>query len=168
MIHSIFKIKNSGYALIETLFYIALLAIFSIAIVNSIIIMTKSFKETTLQAELMQGGTIIERISREVRQANSIATISSTSLKVNTVDGDGNPKTVEFLLSGTDIQFLENGALTGNLNTGNVIIGGLSFEQILTTNGVAVKMTLTLSSSHDKLLRESDFYDTVVLRGSYE
>jgi len=167
MTHSIFKIKNSGYALIETLFYIALLTIFSIAIVNSIIVMTKSFRETAIQSELQQGGAMLERISREIKQAISISTISASDLKINTKDSAGAAKTVEFLLSGSNLQLLENDALTGNLNTSNLAVSNLVFTQIVTANGEAVKVSLTVTSTHDGLSRAYDFYDTVALRGSY-
>lgn len=161
------KKTSSGYFLVEALFYISLLAIFSIAIVNSIIVMTKSFKETAVQAELMQGGAIIERISREIKQANSISTISAGDLKLNTKDSAGAAKTVEFLLSGSNIQLLENSVLSGNLNTSNLAVSNLTFTQVVTANGEAVKVFLTLSSTHDVLGRAHDFYDTAVLRGGY-
>ena len=167
MTHSIFKIKNSGYALLETLFYIALLAIFSIAIVNAIIVMTRSFKEVAIQSELMQGGAIMERMTREIKQAKSISIIGANDLKLNTEDSAGAAKTVEFLLSGANIQLLENDALSGNLNTSNLAVSNLTLTQIITLNGEAVKVSLTLSSSHDALSRAYDFYDTIALRGSY-
>ena len=162
-----FAKSNSGYALLETLFYIALLAIFSIAIVNAIIVMTKSFKETAIQSELMQGGAIMERITREIKQAKSISIISANDLKLNTEDSAGAAKTVEFLLSGANVQLLENDALSGNLNTSNLAVSNLTFTQIITANGEAVKVSLTFSSTHDTLSRSHDFYDTIALRGSY-
>ena len=161
------KKSNSGYALLETLFYIALLAIFSIAIVNAIIVMTRSFKEVAIQSELMQGGAIMERMTREIKQAKSISIIGANDLKLNTEDSAGAAKTVEFLLSGANIQLLENDALSGNLNTSNLAVSNLTFTQIITLNGEAVKVSLTLSSSHDALSRAYDFYDTIALRGSY-
>lgn len=157
---------NSGYALLETIFYVVLLAIVSIAVINAMITMTKAFKETTIQAELTQGGNIMEKISREIRQANSINSISANSLKLNTKDGAAD-KTVEFSLSGSDVRFLENDAFTGNLNTQNITIAGLTFAQIDTAQGKAVKIFLTVRSNRDSLNRNQDFYNTVVLRGGY-
>jgi len=163
------KIKNwrGGYALLETIFYILLFAILSIAVINSMITMTKSFKETAIQAELMQGGNVMERISREIRQAYGISSISSNSLKLNTKDGAGVNKTVEFTLSGSDIRLLDNDVFTGNLNTTNINVTGLVFTQINTIKGTAVKISLMVRSNHDLLNRDQDFYNTVVLRGSY-
>jgi hypothetical protein len=162
------KLKtNTGYSLLETVFYISFFAIFSILVINTLITMTKSFKENTISTELMQGENIMERISREVRQANSIYSISVNDLKLNTKDTIGTAKTIEFVLSGSDIRLLENNVFTANLNTANISVQGLTFTQITTTKGVAVKMVLTIKSTHDSLNRTQNFYDTVVLRGDY-
>lgn len=159
--------RNSGYALLEIVFYIALFSVLSFAVIDSLITMTKSFKETTIKAELMKGSNIMERMSYEIRQAYGINSISTGDLKLNTKDDAGNNKTIEFSLSGSNIQLLENDIFTGNLNTQNITVADLAFTQINTLKGTAVKIFLTISSSHDSLNRTEDFYDTVVLRGDY-
>lgn len=159
--------NNKGYAMLEILFYIALFAILSIAVIDAMITMTKSFKETTVHKELMQGGNIMEKITREIRQASGINSISADSLKINSTNIDETSKTVEFSLSGTDVRFLENDIFIGNLNTTNVSVLALSFTQINTTKGTAIKIFLTVKSNHDLQNREESFYDTIVLRGGY-
>ncbi len=166
MTHLIKK-TNSGYFLIETIFYISLLAILSVAIVNAIIVMTKSFKETAIFGELARAGGVMERITREIKQAKSVNTISASSLKLNTKDAAGADKTVQFTLSDTNLQFYENDALTGNLNPDDVLVDSLTFTQITTASGQAVKVTLSVHSGNDSLGRVQDFYDTAVLRGGY-
>ncbi len=161
------KKNNSGYALLETIFYIALFAILSIAVIDAMITMTKAFKETTIQAELMQSGNIMERISREIRKAYNISSITTNSLKLDSMDDAGVNKTVEFSLLGSDIRLLENDVFTGNLNTLDITVVSLVFTQINTTRGVAIKIVLTVKSNHDSLERNESFYDTVVLRGDY-
>lgn len=159
--------RNRGSSVLELLFYIAFFATLSLLVIDAMITMAKSFKETSVQMELMQGGNIIEKISREIRQADSINSISASDLKLNTKDDSGADKTEEFLLSSPNIQFLENNILTGNLNTPNITVTSLVFSQINTTQSKAVKISLTIKSNNDKLSRAVDFYDTVVLRGSY-
>jgi len=159
--------KGEGYAILETLFYISLFAIFSITIINSMIMMTKAFKETTIQAELAQGGNILERISREIRNAYGINALAANSLKLNTTDEAGANKTVEFSLSASNARLLENDVFTGNMNTQNISVVDLSFTQLTTANGLAVKMFLSVRSNRDLQNRTANFYDTVVLRGSY-
>lgn len=156
-----------GYAILELLFYISLFAVLSLLVINAMITMARSFKETTIQAELVQSGTIMERMSREIRQAYDIGAISSSDITLNTKDDAGANKTVEFLLFGTNVQLLENTVFTGDLNTPNIVVTALIFTQITTVQGKAVKVFLTVRSTNDTLARTQDFYDTVVLRGSY-
>jgi Tfp pilus assembly protein PilE len=161
--------KNSGYTIIELLFYIALFSVLSVVVINAMLTMAKAFKETAIQAELVQSGTIMERMSREIRGAYDIdPTSTSTDLKLNTKDSGGANKTVELLLSGTNLELIENGTLTGNLNTSKINVTAVTFTQITTTQGKAVKIFLTIRSVDDILARTQDFYDTVVLRGSYQ
>ena len=133
--------QTSGYAIVELLFYIALFALLTLAVINGMITMTRAFRETTIQSELLQSGNIIERISREVRQAYDIGSITATDLVLNTKDAGGADKTVEFLLSGSNLQLIENSVLTGNLNTSNISVNGLTFTQIATAKGKAVKIS---------------------------
>ncbi len=165
----IFK-KNktiNGYAIFELLFYIAFFSVLSLVAINAIIMMTSSFKETAIQSELAQSGTIMEKMSREIRRAYDISSISATNIILNTKDDDGANKTVEFSFLNSNVELLENGALVGNLNAPNIIVSGLIFTQITTVKGKAVKILLTLKSNNDKFGRFIDFYDTVVLRDSY-
>lgn len=159
--------KRQGYAILELLFYIAFFSILSLVVINAMITMTRSFRETAIQAELVQSGVMIEKIGREIRASYSINSISANNLKLNTKDNLGADKTVEFLVFGSNLQLLENNILTGNLNTPNIVITGLTFTQINTAKGQAVKILLTVKSNNDKLNRTQDFYDTVVLRGGY-
>lgn len=159
--------KEGGYAILELLFYISFFAVLSILVINAMIAMTDSFRETAVYSEFVQSGFMMEKISRDVRSSYSVNSITLTSLKLNTADDAGVNKTVEFALSGTNIQLLENNVLLGNLNTPNITITGLNFTEITTTEGKAVKIVLTLSSVNDKLGRSVEFYNTVALRGSY-
>lgn len=159
--------KKSGYAILEIIFYIAIFSILSVAVIDSLIIMTKSFKETTIKGELAQSASIVEKISREIKQSYGINSLSTTDLVLNTMDSVGASKTVRFVLSDTDIQFYDNGTLVGNLNTNNIDITNLSFSEITTAKGKAVRLSLSLRSNHDTLGRVENFYNTVVLRGSY-
>ncbi len=159
--------RSRGYVLLETIFYVIIFAVLSIAVINSMITMVKAFKETTIQSELMQGGNVMERLSREIRQAYSINSISTNDLKLNSTDNGGANKTIEFALTGSNIALTENNTLTGNLNTPNIAVTGLTFTQINTAKGVAIKISLTVKSNHDSQNRNESFYDTVVLRGAY-
>lgn len=160
---------KGGYTLLEVLFYIALFSILTFVVIDSLITMTRAFRQTTVQADLMSASSFMERISREIRQASSVNSISASDLKLNTKDELGNDKTVRFLLSGTDVQFFENDILTGNLNTPNIQVTALSFTHITipTSNGKAVKFSLSAKSSRDTTNRVKNFYNTINFRGDY-
>ncbi len=161
------KETSGGYAIVELLFYISIFAIVSLVVIDAMVTMTRSFRETILQGEFVQSGVIIERMGREIRQAVDISSISATDLKLDTLDDAGASKTEEFLLSGSNLQFFENGVLTGNLNTPNISITSLTFTQITTAKGSAVMISLGIKSKNDSLARIHNFYDTIVLRGNY-
>ncbi len=161
------KNKQGGYAVLETIFYIALFAILSMAVISAIVAMGKSYSTAAASAELMQNSAIMERMSREIRQANAINTISATSLKLDTKDEAGTAKTIRFTLSGTNIELYDNDALVGNMNTPNSPITALLFTEITTAKGKAVKVSFTAQNSRGGITRTESFYDTVVLRGDY-
>lgn len=161
------KNQKNGYTILELLFYVAIFAVLSLIVINAFLVMTKAFRETSLQIELSTALNIMERISRDTRSAYSINAISSNSLTLNTKDDAGLNKTVQFLLSGSNVQFLENGVLVGNLNTANILVTSLTFSQITTAKATAVKIFLGAKSSKDPMNRIENFYDTVTLRGDY-
>jgi type II secretory pathway pseudopilin PulG len=159
--------RNSGYTLVELLFYISLFAVLTLSVINAMVTMTKAFRETAVQVELTQSSSIIERISREVRNASTVTVTSASNITINTTDEAGAAKTVQFMLSGTNVQLLENSVLTGNLNSPNIRVSALTFTEITTTEGKALKIFMTVNSVNDSQGRSVDFYNTVGLRQSY-
>ncbi len=160
-------IFRGGYAIFELLFYIAFFSVLSVVMINSLLAMTKSFKETGIQAELAQSGAIMERISREIRQAKDISSISATSLELDGFNSSGDPEKKKFSFSEGNVEFFEGGVLVGNLNSPKIVVAGLNFVEISTNKSKAVKAELSIRSLNDTSLRIRDFYDTVVLRGGY-
>ncbi len=161
------KITQKGFSLVEMIFYIALFTIITIVVVNALISMTKSFRETSIQADLVGSSSVMERITREVRQAYNISSISTSDATLQTTDESDNNKTIRFLLSGTNVQIFENDVLIGNLNSPSIRVTSLSFTQITTSHSKAIKISMSVISNKDASNRVENFYDTVVLRGSY-
>lgn len=164
-----FKDKNKkGFTLIEMVFYVTIFAIFSLVAINTLILMVKSFRESQVQSDIIQSSQIMERIVREIRNGESI-TISANSLKLRVgEDGTLVGDTVEFVLSSGNVLFYGNDdVLVGNLNSPSIIVNNLTFTEITTTQGIAVKVYLSLTSRKDNTNKTYDFYDTAVLRDSY-
>ncbi len=53
------------------------------------------------------------------------------------------------------------------LNSPNIKVMSIHFDQINTTKGQAIKVTLTVRSKHDTSNRDYIYYNTIVLRGDY-
>jgi type II secretory pathway pseudopilin PulG len=122
MFKKIVKI-NRGNTLIEMLFYISIFGMLSAVVTNSMVVMFKSFKEVTILREITQGAQIMERISREIRQANSINALNSSSdLALNTKNTAGNNKIIEFLLTDNNVQIIESDIRV--LSVGDALQGG--------------------------------------------
>ena len=158
---------KKGYAVLELVFYIAFFILLSLVVISAMVHMTQAVREMEVETGLGRSGNMLERISREIRQAENISAISSTSLKLSGHDEDGNARTVEFQLSGSTVRVLENDIFQGNLNTPDIVVGSLQFEEITTLKSKAVKIILMTSSAQDKYLRSVKWQDTIVLRGSY-
>ncbi len=156
-----------GYAVLELIFYITFFAILSIVLVNAMITMAKSFKETSIQAELVQSGMMMEKISRELRQADDFS-FASNILIINTRDDFDNSKTITYAFFDSSAQ-IEDSLLgdLGNLNTPNIAIIDFNFTPVITAKGKAAVVTLTVRSNNDTSERTITFNNTVVLRGSY-
>ena len=164
------KIKNKeqGITILETIFYIALFTILSVTVISAMLTMTRAFKETRIQREIMGSGEIMEKIGREIKQADDINSLDTPAdLRLDSKDENGAYKLVEFSLVNSNIRFSEKGVFTGNLNSPDIKVDNLIFTQILTTKGKAIKIVLTVNSLDDPQARTYDFYDTVVIRGKY-
>ena len=158
---------NTGFAIVEFLFYISILAMLVLVLINALITMTRSFKETTIYTQLQSGNQVFERITRSIKQASSITSISASDLVLVTKDLNNNNQNVQFVLSGNNINYLENGASVGNLNSSSLVVTALSFAQVTTTKGTGVKISMSVRSVNDTQNRVESFYDTIVLRGDY-
>ena len=169
MMKIIKKKKDGGYAVLELLFYISFFGVLSLLAINAMITMARSFKETTIQAEFVQSGAIMERMSREIKQAYDIdVTSTATDLKLNVKDSAGVSKIVELKLVSPNIELWDAGANIGNLNPPNITVTSLAFTQITALEGKSVKIVLSVRSNNDTQARVQDFRNTVVLRGSYK
>jgi Tfp pilus assembly protein PilE len=176
-----FKKLNKGYGILELVFYIAIFAVMSLLVINSILTMVSSFKETKANNNLIQSSKILEKISREIRNSESIHTISASSLKLNNQDSEGDPRTSTFTLSGDDLSFYENDILIDTLNPANISVTSLTFtnivfvrngstyvaQDVVPLNSDAVKVAITLEVDTFGVVKSKTFYTTVVLRESY-
>lgn len=166
--------KNRGYSLVEIIIYLAIFTSVSLVVINSLIVSMSSFSVVRSNRDILESGTLaMERISREIRNANSVATANSTlgsspgTLELNTTDINDDPTTIKFTMANGAINLYAGGTLTGNLLGSNISVTSLIFRHIITTEGEAVKIEMTLSDTRTKQSNVEKFYNTVILRGSY-
>lgn len=161
---------NQGFTIIEVLVYVAILGIVSVAIIASSMVVNSSFNKTRVTRNLLESGNNgMERITREIRQANSIDIASSTFgsnpgvLTLNGKDSGGSARIVKFSVLSGSLNIYENNSLLDDLLNQNVTATNLIFRRISTGAGEAVKIELTLNNG----TISEKFYDTVILRGGY-
>lgn len=166
--------KNRGLTLIEIIVYVALLALLMVIIISSLLQVSNIASETKAFRAL-RGSSLnsLGRMTYEIRLAQS--TNLSTSifdanpgrLKINTTDINSNPRTVEFKINGTNLEFIENSVAKGFLTTADVNVTSLIFRRQVTAKGDAIKIELILQNKNSKNSYTEKFYKTVVMRGAY-
>ncbi len=166
--------KNKGYSLIEIVVYLAIFSALSVLVINSFIVILGSFNTTRANRDLLQSGSkTMERLSREIRQAESVDLVHSTLgsspgvLQLNSRDSAGTPMTVRFAIASGNLNLYENGTLVDNLVMENISPTSLIFRRIATTNSEAVKIELTVQDTSSTSTKTENFYNTVILRGTY-
>ncbi len=168
------KNKQKGYSLVEMIVYLAIFTIMSVAVINSFIVVMSSFNSTRTNRDLLESGsTALERISREIRQANNIDIANSTIgsnpgvLQLNSTDSADTALVVRFITSNGALNLYQGGVLIDNLLGQNISVTNLIFRRISTTVGEAVKIEMTLQDTKSKNLTTVNFYNTIILRNKY-
>lgn len=165
---------NAGVSLMEMLFYIAILSFALLAMMQTLIVVTRSYGTLQNAERVEQEAAIsLDRLIREIRDANGIDDAGSVfsahpgKLLLHSATASGTSKTVEFSLEGGRLKLKENGATIGFLTSSQTNISNLIFRKITTARSQGVKIELTMRSGTTTAMRVEDFYATAVLRDSY-
>jgi len=167
--------KEKGFSLVEIIIYLGIFSFISIFTINSLIISMSAFNATHTNHILLESGlSSIDRISREIRQANSIDIGSSYLgsspgvLQLNTKDSSGISTTIKITKEGSVLNlYSPANTLIAPLLDSDVAIDSLIFTRIDTTAGEAVRVEMTLRDTKSKTIKTENFYNTIILRGSY-
>lgn len=162
-----------GNTLIEMLVYTLIFAVLSVAVVNVLVTMMKSFSQVQAYRDLAEASTVsLERITREIKGAtsvdvaNSIFNSSPGILQLNTTDSLGAAKTVKFDVSNNQLRLTENDIVTGNIVGGNISITSLIFRNVPTNKGNAIRIEITMQNTRGREISK-DFYSTAIIKGAY-
>ncbi len=170
--------KQKGFMLVEMIVYMTIMVVIMLAIVNVIILIAESNKYSSIETNIKNSAISgMEEMTREIRNAVSIDDVQSDFdsttdgiLFLNTLDQDGNNKTIKFYLQDKILKEDIGGvatSTTGILTTKDVEILSMTFKKIDTINSKAVKIEMIFSGSDRGLIKNENFYSTIVLRGSY-
>lgn len=166
---------HTGFTLIEIIVYLAIFAVLSVLVVETIITVTDAFGKARVKRTLaLEGRGAMERMMREIRLATSVDITGSVldtnpgRIKLNTVvsPSDSAPAVREFLISGKHL-ILRDGAndiaIVANASTTKLI-----FRHILGSDvSDAVRIELEIEDGQGDRYMSVPFYSTAVLRGSY-
>lgn len=170
---SLFKLHTKGFTLVEMMIYIVIFSLFSIFTINTLLTMTRTFTEARVNRDLITAGnTALERITREIKSADSLSgtgnTLNASYGALSLIVPDGaSTKTVTLVGSANAITLSENGGTATTLLTPTISVTSLIFRQITTTQGQAIRIEMTLRSTRGALVRTAPFYTTVIMRGAY-
>lgn len=174
IVHSPYSIAHGGFSLVEILFYTAILAVALVAVMQTLVVIVRSYGVLRASQRIEQEATAsMERIVREIRDASSVDDAGSVlgsspgELLLNTTDAAGTAKTVEFYLDSGRLSLKENGVVSGLLSSSKTSVSNLVFRKITTARSAGVKIELTFKSGVGIASSTESFYGTAVLRDSY-
>jgi len=158
---------QKGYSLLELVIYIALFTLFSIVIIRSLVTVTQTYATAAAYRRLQNNGELImERITREARNASSISngTYGTNPGAVTFVgtDTDDVSHTVSFAVVNGAIQVTDNG-VSSNISTTEVSPTSFIVRHITTADGEGVKVELQLTTANGYIV-SAPFYSTIMLR----
>lgn len=172
-----FQKKRDGFALAEMIVYVAIMAVMTTAIVNIVIGVTRSNKQSFVYENIKNSAiTSMERITRETRSALGINYSQSAFNSNNGIlslfskDQFGNTETIKFYLQDQKMKVDIEGIATstgGILTLGGTKILSLVFIPIDTGNSEAIKIEMVVEGGDRDFLKNENFYSTIILRGSY-
>ena len=154
---------KKGFSLIEMIIYVAIMSATMILVVNVCLTLSRSYSSFRNTKDIQSALSVgLETMVKEIRGAESIDTAGS-ELKLNTVYNDAS-STIRFYLTNSRLMMDRDDVFQGPLTPQNVSVTNLIFHQLNATTSQAVKIDMTIKAG----IKEENFYDTVVLRGSYE
>ncbi len=165
---------SGGFSLVEILIYILLLGLLLAAIINSTLLLAKSYRNVKATRSIESSAiSSMDRMTREIRNATSINTGASSLnvnpgiLALNTTTASGTSQTIRFYTSSGKLIMERDGSTVGQLTFSDSNVSNLIFRSISTTTSEAVKIEMSIQSSTSTSFITKNFYQTVILRSSY-
>lgn len=166
--------KTKGFSLVEVLVYLALLILLLGGIINSTLLLAKSYRSVKAVRSIESSAiSSMDRMMREIKDATSINSglssfnVNPGTLALNTTDASGTAETLKFYVLDNKIMMDRNGSNVGQLTFSDSRITTLIFRSISTSTSQAVKIEMAIQSGTSTSFITKNFYDTAILRSSY-
>ena len=147
--------KLSGFTLIEMILYLAISSIFLTGVVYfTWDIVYGRVKSFTFQEVNYNVRFASKRITYEIKNAESINSITGNSISLQMADGSRNPTEIQLSGGRVRIGYGSSGNCPINnpcyLTSDNVTVNDLSFTDLSSGNSSNIKFSLTVESSGDR------------------
>ena len=170
--------KDNGFSLIETIIYTAILAVTTIFVVNSLLKTVSAFNSFRVSKQINASAiSAMEKMTREIKSADQVDKINSvfdtnpSKLIINKTDPNtGAPAVIEFSVSNSRLTIKKDNDAPIALTSSGTEVINLIFRQVATSTNQrseAIKIEMTIKSGYGNYQKTENFYDTIVLRGSY-
>jgi len=160
-------ISKQGFSLVEMIVYIAVLTMVSLASVSSLLMLSDLFARYRAEQIMFRSATVaLERMSRDIKEADSVTSFSSD------IDGSltlaGPWGSASYATSSDNLLHLTvNGVDQGALLDERVVVTRLSFIADSDVTDYARVVMILESTVGDRTVTRT-FRSGAVLRGSYE
>jgi type II secretory pathway pseudopilin PulG len=148
-----------GYTLVETLIYAALLVVILSAVVTTTIMLSTSYR--AVKSAKNTENAALSAMDQMTRNIRSASIVNGTQTYYNATSGslllDSG---VRFYLSGNQVMEDKSGTVFGPLTESVATVNSLVFRPLNTGNSTGVKIEMNIDGKN--------FYNTVMLRGSYQ
>ncbi len=164
---------KKGFTLVESIIYVAILTIFSVLILNVIVLFGKSWSVVKANKNVnVSAMTALERITRDVRSATSVAgssVLGTTpgTLDINVKDQSGASVVQSFYISNGKLFTRIGSGAEEQLTLSSVTVQSLTFYKTLLINAEAVKIVMVLTTVEGDKTETRTVETTTTLRGGY-
>lgn len=161
-----------GFTLIETIIYMATIAVIFILVVNSLTVVIKAFNQGRVIIKINNSAeTAMERMTREIRFAygiDSSSTLDHLVLSTYSTSSPETPTTIEFYIDSGKVMIKEGSLGAEALTASDLTVTNLIFRQINASSvSKAVKIEMTIQGFSGNYQKTENFYNTAILRRSY-
>lgn len=162
---------GAGFTFIELILYVAIVTIVLSALVPFAWSAVETGVKSAVQQEVNANARYIsERIKYEIRNANSITSITNTSCSVNSIELNTTTNAITVIdVSGGKIRIRYGAAGTPiNLNSDNTNVSCLTFTDYRSGDGKTKHIQFTINIAASFAAARQEYQDSVVVESSSE